>query len=157
MNNSKIVKVEIASVKDAEEIFQLQKLAYISEAEIYNDYTIPPLVQPVEETIEAFKTYTILKAVHQGKIIGSVRGELTDNYVYVGRLMVHPDYQNQGLGTRLMLAIEAAFPQAKKFTLGTGHLSERNLSLYHKLGYRDISSEVENDSLTIVRLEKTIP
>ena len=145
-----------AAPTDAEELHNLQKLAYISEAEIYNDYTIPPLVQTVEETREAFKTYVILKAVLGGKIIGSVRGELTDDYVYIGRLMVHPDFQGGGLGTRLMKDLEAEFPAIKRFILGTGHKSERNLHLYHKLGYKNIGSRPENDKLTILVLEKTI-
>jgi ribosomal protein S18 acetylase RimI-like enzyme len=89
-------------------------------------------------------------------IVGSVRGQLTGDSVYVGRLMVDSEYQNKGLGTRLMLALESAFPQAKKFTLGTGHRSERNLYLYHKLGYKIVSSEVANENLVMVHLEKTI-
>ena len=152
-----VITIKKASVADAEELHKLQRLAYISEAEIYNDYTIPPLVQKLEETREAFKTYVILKAVSGGKIIGSVRGELTEDYVYVGRLMVHPDFQNHGLGTRLLNAIEAEFPQVQKFTLATGHKSERNLHLYHKLGYKDTGTRLENDRLTMVFLEKTVP
>jgi GNAT superfamily N-acetyltransferase len=151
------VKVEIASAKDAEEILELQKLAYISEAEIYNDYTIPPLTQTLPEILDDFRYYTFLKATSDDVIVGSVRGLLTGDSVYVGRLMVHPEYQNKGLGKRLMLALEVAFPQARKFNLGTGHRSERNLYLYHKLGYKIINSEVVNDSLIMVRLEKTVP
>jgi ribosomal protein S18 acetylase RimI-like enzyme len=150
------IKTEQASVKDAEEILKLQKLAYISEAEIYNDYSIPPLTQTLPEIIEDFKKNVILKALSSGEIIGSVRGELTGDSCYIGRLMVHPDFQNKGIGTRLMQAIEAEFPQAKKFTLGTGHRSERNLYLYHKLGYKNISSEPVNDKLTMVHLGKII-
>ena len=37
--------VKRASFEDAKEILDLQKLAYVSEAEIYNDYSIPPLTQ----------------------------------------------------------------------------------------------------------------
>jgi hypothetical protein len=37
--------IEQAGVEDAGEILRLQKLAYQSEARIYNDYTIPPLLQ----------------------------------------------------------------------------------------------------------------
>lgn len=150
------IAIKKASIKDAEELFQLQKLAYISEAKIYNDYTIPPLIQSLEESRETFKTYIILKAVSGGKIIGSVRGELTDDYVYIGRLMVHPDYQGHGLGTRLMQTIEAEFPQIKKFALATGHRSERNLYLYRKLGFKIVHSEIVNDRLTLVHLEKII-
>jgi hypothetical protein len=37
-----------AEPKDAEEILLVQKSAYRSEAELYNDYDIPPLNQAVE-------------------------------------------------------------------------------------------------------------
>jgi ribosomal protein S18 acetylase RimI-like enzyme len=152
----KTIIIKKASVKDAEEILKLQKLAYLSEAEIYNDYSIPPLTQTLPEIIEDFKKNVILKALSSGVIIGSVRGELTEDSCYIGRLMVHPDFQNKGIGKRLMNAIEAEFPQAKKFTLGTGHRSERNLYLYHKLGYKSINSQPVNDNLTMVHLEKII-
>jgi ribosomal protein S18 acetylase RimI-like enzyme len=151
-----LIAIIKAAVKDAEEIFRLQRLAYISEAEIINDFTIPPLVQTLEETLPDYKTNIILKAVSKGKIVGSVRGELKeDDSVYIGKLMVNPDIQNQGLGTRLMNAIEAEFPGAKKFWLFTGQKSQRNLYLYHKLGYKDTGTEKVNDKLTIVMLEKS--
>jgi 2-aminoadipate transaminase len=43
------MRIDRATVEDAKEILDLQKLAYQSEAEIYNDYTIPPLTQTLEE------------------------------------------------------------------------------------------------------------
>jgi ribosomal protein S18 acetylase RimI-like enzyme len=147
------IRITTAEPGDAEEIYALQKIAYVSEAEIYNDFNIPPLAEPLEETLNAFKAYTILKAVLNGKIIGSVRGELTDDYIYIGRLMVLPPYQGRGLGKRLMHAIEAAFPHIQRFILGTGHLSERNLGLYRGLGYKEVSREPMNDFF-MVRLEK---
>ena len=154
--NKTPVKVEMASAKDAEEILDLQKLAYITEAETYDDYTIPPLTQTLPEMLDDFRNYTVLKATSDDVIVGSVRGQLTGDSVYIGRLMVDPEYQNKGLGTRLMLALESAFPQAKKFTLGTGHRSARNLYLYNKLGYKIVSSEVVNENLVMVHLEKAI-
>ena len=71
-----------------------------------------------------------------GCIVGSVRAYLSEGTCYVGRLIVDPGVQNQGIGTRLMSEIEQAFSHAARFELFTGHLSERNLYLYHKLGYR---------------------
>jgi hypothetical protein len=41
--------IERAHIEDTKEILDFQKLAYQSEAEIYNDYTIPPLTQTLEE------------------------------------------------------------------------------------------------------------
>ena len=154
MDKSQIT-IRHAFPKDAEEILALQKIAYLSEAKIYNNFALPPLTQTLEQILDDFKNYTVLKAVSGGIIVGSVRGQLNnDGSVYIGRLMVHPDFQNNGTGTKLMNAIEAAFPRAKKFVLGTGHLSKRNLHLYHKLGYIDVSSEPV-DNYLMVHMEKT--
>ena len=50
------MEIEIAMIQDAEEILALQKLAYRSEAEIYEDYSIAPLIQTLEETNEIVST-----------------------------------------------------------------------------------------------------
>jgi len=36
------IEIEQASLEEVEMILQLQIRAYVSEAEIYNDYSIPP-------------------------------------------------------------------------------------------------------------------
>ena len=43
------IAVDIAVKGDIDEILDLQKLAYKSEAEIYNDFTILPLTQTLED------------------------------------------------------------------------------------------------------------
>lgn len=65
--------VDIASKGDLEDILSLQKLAYKSEAAIYNDYKIPPLMQTIEELRDEAKRSIILKVVEDRKIVGSVR------------------------------------------------------------------------------------
>ena len=42
------MRIEQATTNDAAEILALQKLAYVSEAEIYDDFGIQPLTQTVE-------------------------------------------------------------------------------------------------------------
>ena len=60
--------------------------------------------------------HIFLKAVEDGRIIGSVRGNVLDpDSVYIGRLIVHPDYQNQGIGTKLLKTIEARYPDFNRF------------------------------------------
>lgn len=148
------LRVERATVEDAAEILALQKLAYQSEAAIYDEYRIPPLTQSLEEMHADFECQIYLKAVLKDRIVGSVRAHEREGTCYVGRLIVHPDFQNQGTGTRLMKEIEATFAGARRFELFTGHRSERNLYLYHKLGYRPFRSEVVSDALSLVYLEK---
>jgi GNAT superfamily N-acetyltransferase len=143
-----------ATPADAEEILELQKLAYQSEAALYRDYTIPPLMQTLSEITAEFRSRHFLKAVAGGCIRGSVRAFLTDGTCYIGRLIVHPAHQNLGLGTQLMSTIEGCFSEARRYELFTGHLSERNLYLYRKLGYVPIRREPVSEKLTMVFLEK---
>jgi ribosomal protein S18 acetylase RimI-like enzyme len=149
------VIIEQASAADVKEILALQKLAYQSEAEIYADRTIPPLTQTLEEIEANFENQLFLKASVAGKIIGSVRAHIDQGTCHIGRLIVHPDFQNRGIGTLLMGEIEACFDKAKRYELFTGHKSARNLHLYQKLGYTVCRSERITDGLTLVFLEKS--
>jgi len=146
--------VEPATLEDAKEILALQKLAYAGEAEIYNDFSIQPLIQTFEQLQNELENRLCLKASIDGRIVGSVRASLREGTCHIGKLIVHPDFQNRGIGSRLMEEIERAFPQAERFELFTGHRSERNLRLYERLGYRVFASEPATDNLTIVFLEK---
>jgi phage replication-related protein YjqB (UPF0714/DUF867 family)/GNAT superfamily N-acetyltransferase len=148
------MRIERAETFDAEEILALQKLAYKSEAEIYNDFKIPPMVQTLESIEKDFENQFFIKALMDGKIIGSVRAYEKDGTCYIGRLIVHPDFQNQGIGTKLMNEIEKIFNTCQRFELFTGDRSERNLYLYQKLGYKIIKKAKITDLTTIVCLEK---
>ena len=44
-----IVNILRAGKNDLPKILELQKIAYLSEAEIHNDYSIQPLNQSIEE------------------------------------------------------------------------------------------------------------
>ncbi len=152
--SSGFATIGTASESDLEEILTLQKLAYISEAEIYNDFSIPPLQQTLEEIRKEYNENTFFKAVASGRIVGSVRANVTDGKCYIGKLIVHPDYQNKGIGTALMKHAEAHFQGCKRYELFTGYKSEKNLYLYQKLGYRIFRKEKVTDNLEIVYLEK---
>ena len=150
-------QIEIADIKDAQEILAPQKLAYQSEAAIYNNYAIPPLTQSLEEMRADFEKQVVLKAVADGKIIGSVRGYLQDGICFIGRVIVHPEFQNRGLGSQLMAAIENCFTPVRWYELFTGEKSERNLHFYHKLGYRIFRVERLKDAVPMVYLKKQLP
>jgi ribosomal protein S18 acetylase RimI-like enzyme len=144
-----------ATVLDAPAILALQRLAFQSEASLYGDFSIPPLTQTLEELQAEFDRQTILKAVGNGMIVGSVRAQMQDTTTCaVGRLIVHPDRQGQGIGTRLMQEIEKYFPQSQRFELFTGHKSARNLRLYERLGYREFRRQAVSSNATLVFLEK---
>lgn len=148
------VTIQLAGPEDAAEILALQKLAYRSEAEIYDDWTIAPLHQTLEEMQKDLQTLTVLKVVRDGCIVGSVRVRVEGGTGLIGRLIVHPDCQNQGIGTQMLLQAERLSPGVERFELFTGHRSARNLHLYQKLGYREFRRDQVNDVLTLIYLEK---
>ncbi len=130
MNLTSIYK---ANYEDLPEILRLQQLAYQSEAALFGNQDIPPLKQTLDEVIEEYNNGIILKMVTENNIIiGSVRAKENNGTVYIGKLMVHPDYRGHGYGTKLLKEIERTFPR-KRYELFTSTRSMDNIQLYNKI------------------------
>lgn len=148
------ILTERAAEEDLAQILELQKSAYQSEAQIWNDYTIQPLTQTLDGIKEDYNNQVILKIVYGGSIIGSVRAYEKEGVCYIGKVIVHPDYQNRGIGKILMRAIEEHFSKCSRYSLFTGQKSARNLYFYGKLGYVVKREEKISCTITLVYLEK---
>jgi len=143
--------IQSACVEDVDEILDLQKIAYLSEGKLHGDMRIPPLVQTRDDWIAQFMPGVTLKLVQDGKIVGSVKGHQVGSCCSIGRLMVHPACQRQGMGTAFMQAIEAIFANSTRYELFTGAKSAGNIRLYEKLGYRIFRHDPEH---SLVFMEK---
>ncbi len=148
------LSIEKASVDDAQKILDLQKLAYQSEAELYNDYSLSPLKQTLEELKNDFQYKKILKAVINNEIVGSVRAYQKGGICYIGRLIVNPIYQNLGIGKKLLDGIENVFSGVSRFEIFTGHKSRRTIYLYHRSGYHLCRKEKVSEKRQRVFFEK---
>ncbi|HEU5033081.1 MAG TPA: GNAT family N-acetyltransferase [Spirillospora sp.] len=150
--------VEPAVPADAGEILTLQRAAYVSEAQLYGDPFIPPLVESLEQLRKVLEgDAVVLKAVLGARIAGAVRAQFSDHTCLVGRLVVAPDLQGRGIGGRLMRALEEAVAgRADACVLFTGHLSEGNLRLYRRLGYAETHRERVAAHLTFVHMRKAL-
>lgn len=69
-------------------------------------------------------------------------------------MVVHPTFQDQGVGTYLMKTLEDKFPDDSTFQLFTGEKSERNVHLYTKLGYKVTRREATDYGIVLVHMEK---
>ena len=139
---------------DAPEILALQKVAYQSEAEIYGDHSLPALQQTLEQLQNDFGRMLFLKAVVNGKIIGSVRGYCENGTAFLSRVIVHPYFRRRGIGRRLLDEIEQTFPEANRFEAFTGHQSKRNLYQLTRRGYQQFKTEPFNTAVNWVYLQK---
>jgi GNAT superfamily N-acetyltransferase len=147
-------RIDRATSDYAAELLTLQRLCFREEAEFYGEPDITPLTQTLHGLLEDFRTQIVLGAWTGMRLIGSVRARCEQGVCKIGRLVVHPDHRRNGLGTALMAAIEQIFPDAAIFELFTGERSERNLRLYHRLGYAPAGREVVSPRLALVLLRK---
>lgn len=146
--------IETADINDAEAILQLQRAAFQSEAQLYNDFEISPLTETLSQLKALFDNHVFLKATIDGRIVGSVRANINNGSCHIGRLIVDPQYQNQGIGTQLLAEIERKYPACRRFELFTGIKSQRNIRLYEKAGYRAFKTQSASNKLSLICFEK---
>lgn len=140
---------------DLPKVLTLQKKCYQSEAALYNDYSIQPLTQTLEELYADFNAgERCIIALRDTEIVGAVRGVVKKNIGYIGKLIVHPDFQNKGIGKRLLAAMETVLEPVACYELFTGHKSEKNVALYQRQGYFIFKQQPVNDQLTLFFLRK---
>ncbi len=149
-----MLTIEKAQRDDMKTILDLQYLSYQSEAELFNDRNIQPLTQTLHDLLSEYEKGIVLKATDEsGAIIGSVRAYSEDGTAYIGKLMVHPQNQRQGIGSQLLSAIENEYPE-HRYELFTSTRSVGNIRLYERLGYRIFKQVSVSDELQFVYLEK---
>ena len=148
------ITIEKAVPEDLQQIFTIQKLAYQDEAKIYDNFKIPPLLETLKELKNRFHDSTILKATKEGRIIGSVRVQCNCAVCHISRLMVHPEFQNRGIATQLLLRVEDLFPSSRRFELFTGEKSLKNIRLYEKLGYQIYAKDQPPGNVMLVYMAK---
>jgi ribosomal protein S18 acetylase RimI-like enzyme len=154
MNDLIITK---AVQEDLPIILDIQRKAFLEVAKTFNLKSMPQIEQTLESLTAEFKNHTILKASLANTIVGSVRAYAKNDTCYINRLVVLPEYQNQGIGKALMKEIEKQFQNiVKRYELFTGSRDQRNLYLYSKLGYKSFKTEKLNNEISFVYMEKSV-
>ena len=99
----KSVTISAAAEQDAEQIFRLQYLCFQSEAALYGNYRIDPLVQTLDSVREEVAGDCVFVARLGDEIVGSVHGRIAeDGAAAIGKLCVHPRLQGHGIGARIV-------------------------------------------------------
>ncbi len=155
MNLGATVVFRRAGVPDAGEVMTLQRAAFVSEAQLYQDPEVPPLVETLPEIRSVIASATVIAGRLDGRMVAAGRVTVRDQVGYIGRLAVAPDLQGQGVGRALLAAVESACAkEVDAFALFTGQRTAGNLHLYHSAGYVDTHTEDLRGSLTLVHMRK---
>lgn len=138
VNDSDVVELTIT---DAGELLTLQRAAYVTEAQLHDDVSLPALTQSLLDLLTELSN----SAVHAwgirvgGRLVASMRIRVDRDVAEVMRLVVAPDMQGRGMGTRLLAAVDSVIPEnVTRVELFTGERSVANIRLYERMGYREI-------------------
>ncbi|MDR2722602.1 MAG: GNAT family N-acetyltransferase [Cellulomonadaceae bacterium] len=142
----------------AGELLTLRRAAFVTEAQRFNDPHIAPLTQTLPELREdiAREDIVTLGAWWGSRLVGSVRIEIDGNKATLGRLVVAPDLQGQGIGTSLIFALVPYLPgSVEEVWVATGSDAPENLAFYADQGFEEQDAHAQDD-LTSTYLRRVL-
>lgn len=93
---------------------------------------------------ESLERNIVFAALDKGSFVGGVQGIITEDSMYVSRLVVIDSYKNQGMGRNLMLKIEDKAKELGLYSMNLGTVEFQAKNFYEKIGYSVILTK-END------------
>lgn len=148
------MKIEFATIQDVPALLDLQRKAFNPLCEELGWEDAPILSESLGYLYEQFAQCTTLKVENEeGQIVGSVNGKVADDSLYIGRLMVLPEYQQQGVGKCLFREIQSRIPHRRAW-LCTCQQIRPPYEFYLREGFKPYRSEIVGPGLTWVYMEK---
>jgi tRNA (guanine37-N1)-methyltransferase len=130
-------EVRHAVPADAGEILTLQRACWMQEQQANPDAWVPALHESLDDVRRWLPEWTVLTLRRAGRLVAAARARSEGDEWDIGRLMVAPDLQGQGLGRVMLAAAEAAAPgDTTTYSLFTGAGSVANHRFYKRAGYR---------------------
>jgi len=151
-----MITIEKATIFDINELFELQKVAFESEAVIVGNRNIPALIETMADFESDFINWTTLVIKNiENKIIASARYKIStnDTVIEIGRVMVHPEYRKQGYAKILLEEIENQ-NQNKTLELYTCAKNVPSISLYKRMGFSPYKTIKDEHALEFIYLRK---
>lgn len=143
---------------DAGELLTLQRACRVQEQQTDPEAVVHARQESLTDLRAWLAEWTVLVAHRGERLVAAARARATGEGRWeIGRLMVVPDLQGQGLGRWMLEQTEAAAAAAAEadvqgFEVFTGAGSARNIKRYRKAGYRPAGSPAPG----IVRLTKPL-
>jgi GNAT superfamily N-acetyltransferase len=148
-----IISLDIRQLETAEEIWALQHPAYRVEAALIGVADLPPLrdtIESLQACGEAFWGYRD----PDDNLAGAVSYEEEREGLYtICRLMVHPDYLRQGIGSLLVKHLLFQLPDAATCTVTAEIRNLPAIALYERCGFKRLETFQPEPNFTMLRLQ----
>ncbi|MGG5253552.1 GNAT family N-acetyltransferase [Neobacillus sp. SM06] len=124
------------------ELYELQRAAYLVEAEYLSTKNIPPLNESFDQFQacgELFFGYFVGE-----KLAAAISIIQEEKSLTICRLVVHPNHFRKGVGQQLLRYIDRQFADSTAINVATGRDNIPAIKLYLKNGYQAVGDvEVE--------------
>lgn len=150
-------KIVPSKIEDAQALLKIQKEVFHSDLIKYKDYHTSPAAESLDFFRFRMQTSLHYSVFVDGRLAGGIclLKKTTDHY-YLYRIFLGSEFQNKGLGSKLLRQLERQFPQVKKWSLDTPKDNRRNRHFYEKFGYKKIGEQPINEYLTLIQYEKNL-
>ena len=125
-----IKKIDLSDKTLANQLLAVSLLAYKEESKIINYPQLPPLK---ENVVELMQSKTDFFGCFCGeKLVGAIELESKNSAIWICRLVVRPDYFQQGIASKLLAKI---LDDHATFFVGTAEKNRPAINLYTKFGF----------------------
>jgi GNAT superfamily N-acetyltransferase len=145
-----------AVLDDAPALLALQTIAFEAEALASRTREIPPLQETLAGVEAHIRDATVLKAMDGDRLVGAIRGIVTDDTCLIRVLVVAADQRGRGLGARLLKAIEDAHPHVRRFELTTNMVMVGNVRFYLRHGYEVVEQIEHAPTIRLAFMRKAV-
>ncbi len=147
--------LRLATPADAQAIHELLVASFVGFRDLYTDACFDATVidaSRVAQRMAEGPTWVI----EDGRLLGTVAAKVDERGLYVRGMGVHPDARRQGLGERLLAAVEgyAMADGARAMWLSTTTFLAGSQALYRRFGFVDAEGPSHLFGTPLVSFEK---
>lgn len=142
-----MILLNLSSLKVADEVLQVQRLAYAIESEIIG-FRVPYMDETIDEIM---KVDEFFYGIYDQCLKGFIAVEKLEDGYQISRLCVHPDVFGNGYGKSLVRGVINEYI-GNNFIVTTGALNKRAIGLYESCGFEVVDEFLIEETLNMVKL-----
>ena len=154
------LRLERATDKDAQSIFEIQIKAFQPLLEKYKDHDSNPANETIDRVLTRINNPHggFYKIVADNTLVGAICVFWKEGaQFWISPMFILPSYQGKGIAQKAITEIEKMFPQAVTWELATILEEKGNCYLYEKMGYNKTGvSKKLNDHATLFFYKKVL-
>ncbi|MBS4211504.1 GNAT family N-acetyltransferase [Neobacillus rhizophilus] len=147
--------IDMKNLSLANDLYNLQRSAYLVEARIVGFDDIPPLKESFEEFLISGESF--LGFFEMGELTGAVSFETEGKELTICRMVVDPKHFRKGIAEKLLNAVEDIDQNIQVFKVSTGKDNQPAKNLYQKNGFKLVEDMEAAPGFFISHFEKTRP